>query len=78
MKGVFDKVKINVMGIYIGTVFTVIGIGIILLQKGTASTFIETVKSMGFWIAIPIIFIIVGILEVIKCVVDSRNNTEEN
>ena len=66
------------MGIYIGTVFAVIGIGIILLQKGTASTFIETVKSMGFWIAIPIIFIIVGILEVIKCIVDARNNAEKN
>lgn len=78
MKGVFDKVKINVMGIYIGTVFAVIGIGIILFQKGTTSSFIETIKSMGFWIAIPIIFIIVGILEVIKCIVDARNNTEEN
>ena len=67
IKGVFDKIKIDVIGTYIGVIFTIIGIGIILLQNGMTSSFIETVKTMGFWILIPIMFIIVGIFQTIKC-----------
>lgn len=67
IKGVFDKIKIDVIGTYIGVIFTIIGIGIILLQNGMTSSFIETVKTMGFWILIPFMFIIVGIFQTIKC-----------
>lgn len=66
IKGVFDKIKIDVIGTYMGVTFTIIGIGIILFQNGTTSSFIETVKMMGFWIFIPLMFIIVGILLTIK------------
>ena len=44
-----------------------LGIGIILLQNGMTSSFIETVKTMGFWILIPFMFIIVGMFQTIKC-----------
>lgn len=67
IKGVFDKIKIDVIGTYIGVIFTIIGIGIILLQNGMTSSFIETVKTMGFWILIPFMFIIVGMFQTIKC-----------
>ena len=66
IKGVFDKFKIDVIGAYIGIVFTIIGIGIILLQNGMTSSFIEMVKVMKFWILIPLLFIGVGILLTIR------------
>ena len=69
IKGVFDKTKIDVIGTYIGVTFTIIGIGIILLQNGMTSSFIETIKTMGFWILIPFMFIIVGILLTIRSLV---------
>ncbi|MCI8518841.1 MAG: hypothetical protein HFJ51_01625 [Clostridia bacterium] len=64
------------MGIYIGSVFAIVGIGIILFQNGTTPSFTETIKSMGFWIFIPIIFIITGIFEVIKCIIEARKETK--
>lgn len=66
MKGVFDKVKFDVVGTFIGVILTVIGIGSILLQNGMTSSFIETVQMMGLWICIPIMFMIVGILLTIR------------
>ncbi len=66
-KGVFDKVKIDVVGLYFGIVFFIIGVGIILFQNGTTSSFLETIKSLGLWILIPILFIIVGLIQTIKC-----------
>lgn len=67
IKGVFDKVKIDIMGAYFGIVFLIIGIGIILFQNGTTSSFMETIKYLGFWIFIPILFIAVGTFQTIKC-----------
>lgn len=67
IKGVFDKVKIDVMGTYVGFVILIIGIGIILFQNGTTLSLIETIKSMGFWFTIPLLFIILGIFQIIKC-----------
>ena len=66
-KGVFDKVKIDVVGLYFGIVFFIIGVGIILFQNGTTSSFLETIKSLGLWILIPILFIIVGLIQTINC-----------
>lgn len=74
MKGTFDKVKIDIMGTYFGVVFTIIGVGIILFQNGTTSSFIETIKSMGFWILIPILFIVVGTFQTVKCLFLNRKD----
>lgn len=65
--GLFDKVKFDIIGTYIGFVFLVIGIGIILFQIGTVSSFMELIKSMRFWLLIPLLFIIVGIFQIVKC-----------
>ena len=65
--GVFDKVKIDVIGTYIGFVFVIIGIGIVLIQTGTTMSLLETIKNMKFWIFIPIMFVIIGLYQIIKC-----------
>lgn len=72
--GYFDKFKIDVVGTYIGIVFLIIGIGIIVLQNGSTMSFIETVKSFSLWILIPFMFIIVGIIQVIKCLNLTKKN----
>lgn len=64
--GYFDKFKIDILGAYIGLLFFIIGIGIILFQTGTTTSLIETIKSFGLWIFIPIMFVIVGIYQFIK------------
>ena len=74
IKGVFDNVKINIMGTYIGAVCIIIGIGIILFQNGTTSSFLDTIKSLGIWILIPISFVASGIYLTIKSLFFERKN----
>lgn len=74
IKGFFDKIKIDILGIYFGVVFLIIGIGIVLFQMGTTSSFIGTIKSFEFWILIPILFIIVGVFQIIKCILGSKKD----
>lgn len=64
--GYFDKFKIDILGTYIGLLFFMIGIGIIVFQTGTTTSLIETIKSFGLWIFIPIMFVIIGIYQFIK------------
>ena len=64
--GYFDKVKFDIIGTYIGLVFFIIGIGIILFQWGTTGSLLETIKLFGLWFSIPIMFIIIGIVQSIK------------
>lgn len=71
--GYFDKFKIDIVGTYIGFVFFIIGIGIILFQNGTTSSLLETIKSLGFWILIPFMFIVVGIFQIVKCLLLNQN-----
>lgn len=61
IKGYFDKFKIDVIRAYIGFVLFIVGIGVIFIQTGTTMSLIETIKSLGLWLFIPIILIIVGI-----------------
>ena len=62
LKGCFDKVKIDVLGLYAGAVIAVIGIGFLLLICT------EPVSSYGLWMIIPILMIVAGIYQVIKCI----------
>ena len=78
IKGVFDKVKIDVIGTYIGFVLLIVGIGIMLFQYGTTPSFMEVMKSMGIWIIIPILFIIVGIFQIGKCLYLAKKNGKVN
>lgn len=71
--GYFDKFKIDIIGTYVGLLFLVVGIGIILLQNGTTMSLIETIKSFGLWIFIPLMFIIVGVFQLVKCLILKHN-----
>lgn len=72
IKGVFDKVKINILGLYIGFVCLIVGIGIIAFGMGEVSSFSEAIKRMGLWIFIPAMFIFVGGFQIIKCLFFER------
>lgn len=61
IKGCFDKVKIDVLGLYAGAVIAIIGIGFILLM------FKEPVNSYGLWVIIPILMTVVGVYQIVKC-----------
>ncbi|MBQ2938581.1 MAG: hypothetical protein IJE05_06915 [Clostridia bacterium] len=71
--GVFDKIKIDIVRTYIGCLFTIIGIGVVLLQNGTTMSFIETIKNMKLWILIPIMFVVVGIHQLIQGLKTQKN-----
>jgi len=71
--GYFDKFKIDILGTYIGLLFFIIGIGIILFQTGTTTSLLETIKSFGFLIIIPIMFIVIGIIQTVKCLKRKNN-----
>lgn len=62
LKGCFDKVKIDVLGLYAGAVIAVIGTGFLLLMCK------EPASSYGLWIIIPILMTVVGVFQVIKCI----------
>lgn len=62
LKGCFDKVRIDVFGVYAGTVIAVIGIGFSVLMCK------EPKSSYGLWIIIPILMTVVGILQIVKCI----------
>ncbi len=70
--GVFDKFKINILGLYVGIVFFIVGIGIIAFQVGELTSLKEAIKRMGLWIFIPIMFIIIGCFQIIKCLFFER------
>lgn len=67
IKGCFDKVKVDVLGLYAGVVIAVIGLGFLLLKYRESYSLIETVKSFGLWIVIPIMMTAVGIFQIVKC-----------
>lgn len=67
--GYFDKCKIDVIGVYMGSLLIVVGIGIIIYQNGITMSFSGTIKSFGIWICIPILFIIVGCIQLFRCII---------
>lgn len=58
VKGYFDKLKIDVLGLYIGVLFTVIGIGIVVMIYR---------QEFGFWVIIPVLMIVAGVFQIVKC-----------
>lgn len=58
LKGCFDKCKIDVLGLYVGVLFILIGSGIIAMIYQ---------QKFGLWIAIPVLMIAAGVWQVGKC-----------
>lgn len=67
IKGCFDNLKIDVLGLYAGIVIAVIGLGFFLLKYREFYSLIEMITSVGWWIVIPIMMMLVGIFQVVKC-----------
>ena len=68
MKGCFDKVKIDVLGLYAGAVIAVIGIGFLFLKYRESYSLVETIRAFGLWITIPILMTVVGVYQVVTCI----------
>lgn len=58
VKGCFDKCKVDVLGLYVGILFIAIGGGIIAMIYQ---------QEFGVWIIIPVLMILVGVCQVVKC-----------
>lgn len=64
--GYFDKFKVDVLGLYIGILFVVIGVGI--------TAFILKKQLLGVWILIPILMALAGVVQTLKCLRNKQKN----
>ena len=60
VRGVFDKAKIDIMGLYMGVVFIFLGIGFTVM-------ILKQAESAGLWILIPLLMTAAGVLQTVKC-----------
>ena len=72
VKGVFDKFKIDVLGMYVGVLLVAIGIGIVALKYGQVHSFAGTSQAFGFWIIIPIMLVAADAFQIVKCIRNGR------
>lgn len=68
VRGTFDKAKIDVMGLYVGTVVIFLGIGF-------TAMILTSAESAGLWILIPLLMTAAGILQIIKCLKNRRGGS---
>ena len=61
VRGTFDKAKIDVLGLYVGIVFAVLGIGFTTMLY-------QLSENAGLWILIPLLMTAAGVLQIVKCV----------
>ena len=66
--GCFDKIKTDVLGLYIGVFFTAVGIGIPLLKFTETFSVLKTLQNFGPWIFIPLMLFAVGIFQTVRCI----------
>ena len=59
LKGCFDKFKIDILGLYFGIFFVLCGSGIIVMICQ---------QQFGAWIIIPVLMIVAGIIQIVKCI----------
>ena len=62
IKGCFDKYKIDILGLYVGIFFVLCGSGIVVMICQ---------QQFGAWIIIPVLMIIAGIVQIVKCIKNS-------
>ena len=74
IKGALDKFKIDVFGLYMGVLFIGMGIGFLALKYSESHSVPETLKSFGFWVIIPIVMTVAGVIQIVKCL---RKNQEK-
>ena len=64
VKGCFERYRVDVLGLYIGILFVVIGIGVIVMIYN---------QRFGLWIVIPVLMIGVGVIQIIRCMKNKKN-----
>lgn len=62
MRGVFDKCKIDVLGMYMGIFLAVLGIGIIVWKA----------EVLKVWVLMPALLVIAGTAQIIKCLKNKK------
>lgn len=65
MRGAFDKAKIDVMGLYVGIVFALLGIGFTVML-------LRLSESAGLWTLIPLLMTAAGAAQIVKCVKNKK------
>lgn len=78
INGTLDKFKIDVLGLYIGVLFAGVGIGFLALKYTESNSVSETIQSFGFWIMIPILMTVAGVIQILKCLRENKRNNIEN
>lgn len=73
IKGVFDKLKFDVLGTYIGFVFVAVAFGILFFRYGETGSFITGLTSMGIFMIVPVLFILAGSALMIKSIRPKKN-----
>lgn len=68
-KGLFDSLKVDVLGAYMGAVIAAFGAGAVILKYGEALSLAQAVHEFGPWIAIPALMVVVGVIQFVKCLV---------
>lgn len=68
-KGLFDSLKVDVLGAYMGAVIAAFGLGAVVLKYGETLSIAQTVHEFGPWIAIPALMVAVGVIQFVKCLV---------
>lgn len=68
-KGLFDKLKVDVLGAYMGAVIAAFGAGAVVLKYGETLSLSQTVHEFGPWIAVPVLMFVVGMVQLVKCLI---------
>ena len=68
VRDAFDKAKIDVMGLYVGAVFVLLGIGFTVLL-------LRLTESAGLWLLIPLLMTAAGIGQIVKCLKNRRGGS---
>lgn len=68
-KGLFDKLKVDVLGAYMGAVIAAFGAGVVVLKYGETLSLSQTVREFGPWIAVPVLMFVVGMVQLVKCLI---------
>ena len=74
MRGNFNKFRVDILKLCTGIILTVTGIGVISLQYRESFSILATIKSLGIFIIIPIMFILVGIGLTINSIFFKKKN----
>lgn len=72
LRGCFDRWKIDVLGLYMGSVLVLAGAGMILLNYAESGSLSQFLHTWGGWLLVPLVMIIGGALMIVQCLKNKR------